>query len=206
MQHPLAIFRFCPVCGSEAFAVHDARSKRCAHCGFTYYHNAAASTVALIENKRGELLVVRRALPPAQGTLDLPGGFVDPGETLADGCRREVREETGLTLTRWRFRGLVTFVSDVWPCEYMHLFTADAWTGEQKPCDEGELAWIGKDELLTKKLWEGDRIFLRLLADDAPFFSLKLVYRGEELTAAELDGKELLLDKTLPGKGSCPQS
>ena len=91
MKHPLAIFRFCPVCGSEAFAVHDARSKRCAHCGFTYYHNAAASTVALIENSRGELLVVRRALPPAQGTLDLPGGFVDPGETLDEGCRREVR-------------------------------------------------------------------------------------------------------------------
>ena len=91
MQHPLAIFRFCPVCGSEAFAENDARSKRCSHCGFTYYHNAAASTVALIENKRGELLVVRRALPPVQGTLDRPGGFVDPGETLADGCRRYVR-------------------------------------------------------------------------------------------------------------------
>ena len=103
MQHPLAIFRFCPVCGSEAFAVHDARSKRCAHCGFTYYHNAAASTVALIENSRGELLVVRRALPPAQGTLDLPGGFVDPGETLDEGCRREVREETGLEVTAMEF-------------------------------------------------------------------------------------------------------
>ena len=77
--------------------------------------------------------------------------------------------------------------------KYMHLFTADAWTGEQRPCDEGELAWIGKDELLTKKLWAGDRIFPHLLAEDAPFFSLKLVYRGEELTAAELDGKPLAL-------------
>ena len=122
MQHPLAIFRFCPVCGSEAFAVHDARSKRCAHCGFTYYHNAAASTVALIENGRGELLVVRRALPPAQGTLDLPGGFVDPGETLADGCRREVREETGLEVTdmellfslpnRYEYSGFVVDTTD----------------------------------------------------------------------------------------------
>lgn len=122
MQHPLALFRFCPVCGSEAFAENDARSKRCAHCGFTYYHNAAASTVALIENKRGELLVVRRALPPAQGTLDLPGGFVDPGETLADGCRREVREETGLEVTslellfslpnRYEYSGFVVDTTD----------------------------------------------------------------------------------------------
>ena len=85
------------------------------------------------------------------------GGKFEPGESPEDCLRREVREETGLTLTRWRYRGLVTFVSDVWPCEYMHLFTADAWTGEQRPCDEGELAWIGKDELLTKKLWAGDR-------------------------------------------------
>lgn len=87
----------------------------------------------------------------------------------------------------------MTFVSDVWPCEYMHLFTADEWTGEQKPCTEGELAWIGKRELLTKKLWEGDRIFLRLLAENAPFFSLKLVYRGETLTAAELNGIRMQL-------------
>ena len=121
------------------------------------------------------------------------GGKFEPGESPEDCLRREVREETGLTLTRWRYRGLVTFVSDVWPCEYMHLFTADAGTGEQRPCDEGELAWIGKDELLTKKLWAGDKIFLRLLAEDAPFFSLKFVYRGEELTAAELDGKPLAL-------------
>ena len=122
MQHPLAIFRFCPVCGSDAFAENDARSKRCSHCGFTYYHNAAASTVALIENSRGELLVVRRALPPAQGTLDLPGGFVDPGETLDEGCRREVREETGLEVTslellfslpnRYEYSGFVVDTTD----------------------------------------------------------------------------------------------
>ena len=130
------------------------------------------------------------------------GGKFEPGESPEDCLRREVREETGLTLTRWRYRGLVTFVSDVWPCEYMHLFTADAWTGEQRPCDEGELAWIGKDELLTKKLWAGDRIFLHLLAEDATFFSLKLVYRGEELTAAELDGKPLALGEN--GRGRAP--
>ena len=75
----------------------------------------------------------------------------------------------------------------------MHLFTADGWTGTPKECDEGELAWIKKSELLRLRLWEGDKIFLRLLDTDEPFFSLKLVYRGEELTAAELDGKPLAL-------------
>lgn len=95
MPHPLHLFRFCPRCGSERFLEHDARAKRCAACGFTFYHNASAATVAVIFNSRGELLVARRALDPARGTLDLPGGFVDPGESLTDGCRREVLEETG---------------------------------------------------------------------------------------------------------------
>ena len=80
------------------------------------------------------------------------GGKFEPGESPEDCLRREVREETGLTLTRWRYRGLVTFVSDVWPCEYMHLFTADAWTGEQRPCGDehggsrGDLQRIDRDE------------------------------------------------------------
>ena len=95
MPHPLSLFKFCPRCGSAQFAISDGRAKRCADCGFTYYQNASASTVAVIFNTRGELLTARRALEPARGTLDLPGGFVDPGETLEEGCRREVREETG---------------------------------------------------------------------------------------------------------------
>lgn len=93
--HPLDTFKFCPRCGSARFAINDARSKRCPDCGFTYYLNASASTAAVIVNRRGEVLVSRRAFEPAKGTLDLPGGFVDPGESISDGMRREIMEETG---------------------------------------------------------------------------------------------------------------
>jgi len=121
------------------------------------------------------------------------GGKLEEGESPEDCLLREVYEETGLTLTRWRYRGLVTFVSDEWGTEYMHLFTSDAWTGEMKPeCDEGELAWIDRDALLSKPIWEGDKIFLRLLDSDRPFFSLKLRYRGETLVEAVLDGSLIM--------------
>lgn len=101
-----------------------------------------------------------------------------------------MREETGLILTDWRYRGLVTFVSDVWPTEYMHLFTSDAFEGTLAgPCVEGELAWVEKSAVPGLPLWEGDRIFLRLLAQEAPFFSLKLVYRGSTLVSASLNGR-----------------
>ena len=101
-------------------------------------------------------------------------------------------EETGLTLTSYKYRGIVTFVSDKWETEYMHLFTADGFEGELIECDEGELDWIAKDKLLELTLWEGDKIFLRLIDTPCPFFSLKLVYRGEELTEAVLDGKKIV--------------
>ncbi len=119
------------------------------------------------------------------------GGKFEPGESPEECMLRETREETGLTLTRWRYRALVTFVSDEWESEYMHLFTADEWTGTLKDCDEGELAWIDRDELLSLPLWEGDKIFLRLLRGDEPFFSLKLRYEGEKLAYAALNGKPL---------------
>ena len=93
--HPLQDFCFCPHCGSKRFLDNDERSRRCADCGFTYYANASAATVAVIINARGEMLVARRAKEPAKGTLDLPGGFIDPGETAEEGMRREVLEETG---------------------------------------------------------------------------------------------------------------
>ena len=100
MEHPLSQFRYCPKCGSPRFEVHNAKSKHCADCGFTYYFNPSSATVALILNERDELLVCRRAKDPAKGTLDLPGGFVDMFETGEEGVKREVKEETGLDVER----------------------------------------------------------------------------------------------------------
>lgn len=116
------------------------------------------------------------------------GGKFEDKESPEDCVLREVREETGLTLTDYRYRGVVTFVSDRWPTEYMHLFTATGFAGELKQCDEGELEWLDWSRLTVIPHWEGDEIFLRLLEQDAPFFSLKLCYEGEDLVGAVLNG------------------
>ena len=119
------------------------------------------------------------------------GGKSEDRESPEDCVRREVLEETGLTLTKFRYCGLVTFVSDIYPTEYMHLFHATGFTGTLKECDEGELAWIGKHELAALQQWEGDRIFLRLMDEHVLFFSLKLVYAGDTLTEAVLNGERI---------------
>lgn len=119
------------------------------------------------------------------------GGHFEDGESPEDCMRREVLEETGFCVTSYRYRGIVTFVSDRWPTEYMHLFTVDGWTGTERVCDEGDLAWMKKRDFAALPMWEGDRVFLDLLERDVPFFSLKLVYRGEKLTAAVLNGEAL---------------
>lgn len=120
------------------------------------------------------------------------GGKFEKGESPDECLCREVREETGLRLTRWACRGIVTFVSDRWPTEYMHLYTADGWEGTlAENCPEGDLAWVKKEEVPALPLWKGDRIFLQLLEEGHPFFSLKLVYEGDHLVQAVLDGKEL---------------
>ncbi len=122
------------------------------------------------------------------------GGKFEQGESPEECAIREVFEETGLVLREARFRGLVTFITAAGMDEYMCLFTSTDFSGEEHPCDEGELAWIPKEEIGDLNLWEGDRIFLRLLAEDAPFFSLKLSYDEEgRLTKASLDGRELAL-------------
>lgn len=119
------------------------------------------------------------------------GGHFEINESPEECLLREVKEETGLTLTSYRFRGLVTFLSDRWQTEYMCLYTADGFEGELTACEEGVLTWVPKDEVTKLPIWEGDKIFLKLLAEEAPFFSLKLVYREDMLVEAVLNGNPL---------------
>ena len=107
------------------------------------------------------------------------GGKFKEDESPEECLLREVYEESGLRLTSWRYRGIVTFVNTKCSSEYMHLFTADGFEGTVGPCDEGELEWIKKSELMKLTLWEGDRILLRLLGTGEPFVSLKLSYDGD---------------------------
>lgn len=103
MSHPLDIFRHCPVCGKEGFAINNVKSKRCEDCGFVLYFNAISATVAVIMNEKDEILVARRAKEPAKGTLDLPGGFADSMETAEEAVTREVLEESGLRVTETKY-------------------------------------------------------------------------------------------------------
>lgn len=109
------------------------------------------------------------------------GGHFEEGESPEECLVREVYEETGLTLTNYKFRGLVTFSSDQWQTEYMFLYTADGFEGELKDCNEGELRWIPKSEILDLNLWEGDKEFLKLLFEDNDVFSMKLSYVEDTL-------------------------
>ena len=109
------------------------------------------------------------------------GGKFEDGESPEDCLLREVKEETGLTLKTFSYRGIVTFVSDEYGTEYMHLFTATEYEGELQDCEEGELVWIPKTDIVKLNLWEGDKVFLRLLDESKEFFSLKLTYRGDTL-------------------------
>ena len=122
------------------------------------------------------------------------GGHVEPGETPMECILREAREETGLTLLDCRYRGIVHFRSDVCEDEEMHLFTAARFEGSIVTCDEGDLEWIDKSHLLALTLWEGDRIFLRLLESGEPFFDLMLRYEGDRLADAALNGRALTIN------------
>ena len=144
--------------------------------------------------KDGKTLLLHRTKKKNDLNHDLwvgIGGHCEEGESPEDCALREAKEETGLTLTEYKYRGVVTFVSDKYEGEYMHLFTSSDFVGDIIECDEGDLEWIENERVLSLPAWEGDRLFLELLRKDEPFFSLKLVYEGSNLAEAVLNGKRL---------------
>lgn len=156
-----------------------------------------ASTLCYIENN-GQYLMLHRIKKKNDVNHDKwigIGGHIETGESPTDCIHREIREETGLEVLDLRYRGIVDFFSDRDPSERMHLFTAREYTGELIECDEGQLEWISKSDLMALPLWEGDRIFLKLLDEEAPFFNLTLKYQGDALIDAVLDGQRLPLSK-----------
>ena len=148
------------------------------------------TTVCYIE-KDGKYLMIHRIKKQNDENKDKwigIGGKCEEGESPFDCVRREVFEETGLTLEKPKYRGLITFVSNEFGTQYMHLFTADQFSGELNyNCNEGVLDWIDKRELISMPIWQGDKIFLDLLNKDTPFFSLKCVYTGDELVEYALE-------------------
>ena len=121
------------------------------------------------------------------------GGKFEDGESPEECMRREAMEETGLSLDELRLRGVVTFVSDRWDNEYMFLYTCSKFSGSLTDCNEGVLEWVPKEKVPELPIWEGDKIFFRLLGEGVPFFSLKLSYEGDTLVYAALDGEALEL-------------
>ena len=149
------------------------------------------TTLCYIEHQNSYLMLhrVKKKVDVNKGKWIGVGGHCEEKESPDECVVREVKEETGLTLRNCHARGLVTFISDLWEMEYMHLFTADRFEGELIECNEGTLAWISMEDIFSLPLWEGDKIFLELLARDVPYFHLKLEYRGDLLIRATLDGK-----------------
>lgn len=152
------------------------------------------STLCYIE-RDGKYLMLHRTVEENDINKDKwlgVGGHFEKNESPEECLLREVREETGYTLLSWRYRGIVTFVYGEDVTEYMSLYTAEEFTGDPIPCDEGELEWVDKKEVPNLNLWEGDRIFFKLLEADIPFFSLKLVYDlSDRLQYVALDGKPM---------------
>lgn len=155
------------------------------------------TTLCYIE-KDGQYLMLHRVSKENDVNKDKwigVGGHFEQDESPEECLLREVKEETGLTLTSYRFRGIVTFCfskgdGSFSETEYMCLYTADEFQGTLRTCDEGVLEWVDKKELFNLNLWEGDKIFFRLLEEDRPFFSLKLTYVDDVLKEAVLDGKK----------------
>ena len=146
--------------------------------------------------KDGKYLMLHRTVKENDENRDKwigIGGKFEYGESPEECAIREIYEETGLIVTSLNYRGIVTFLSNEWGCEYMHLFTSTSWIGELNAlCDEGELEFIDKEKLLSMNIWEGDKIFLRKIQNPSPFFSLKLVYDKDTLKEAILDGEKIV--------------
>ena len=152
-----------------------------------------ATTLCYIEKDGCYLMLhrIKKKKDVNEGKWIGVGGHIEENESPDECILREVREETGLVLQNCIPRGLVTFVSDTYEGEWMHLYTATEFEGELTECSEGVLQWIPKEEIGKLNLWQGDRIFLDLLTKDLPYFQLKLVYEGDDLKQAILDGKTL---------------
>ena len=155
------------------------------------------STLCYLENPQGEYLMLHRVKKKNDVNQDKwigVGGKFEGDESPDECLLREVKEETGVTLTEWKFRGVVTFLTDGgWEGEYMYLFTATGWEGEiDTDCVEGNLEWVPREQVPALPIWEGDKIFLRLLAEDAPPFLLTLEYVGGDLIRAVLNGTKLI--------------
>lgn len=159
------------------------------------------TTLCYIQNKDQYLMLhrIKKKNDLNQDKWIGVGGKFEENESPEECLLRECREETGLELTEYRYRGLVTFVADRWEGEYMHLFTAEGFEGQIGPCDEGVLEWISKQELRKLNLWEGDHIFLDLLEAEEPFFTMKLEYEGDRLVEAKFGNTDI----PLPYQGLC---
>ncbi len=177
--HPLHLFKFCPECGSPHFVENNAKSKRCQACGFVYYFNPSAATVALIVNERGEWLCVRRAKEPARGTLDLPGGFSDLDETSEEGVCREVEEETGLQVNRLEFLFSLPNRYDysgftVHTIDMFYRCYVDDTASARAADDAAELIWMRPEEIRPEQFGlQSIRRGVERLLSGAAFSALK---------------------------------
>ena len=155
-HHPLELFRYCPKCGSELFEIHNHKSRHCSNCGFTYYQNPCSATAAFILNNKGELLVAWRAKDPAKGTLDLPGGFVDNGESGEQGIIREIKEETGLDIQKveylfsipniYRYSGM-----DIHTLDMFYLCHVEGDDTVRAADDAAECTWVPLREVYVER-------------------------------------------------------